>query len=402
MKFVRYINRIIWIKYVVYGIMTLLVFGSILFPASAQLSLDVGTSNTQTGAENSERVFTVYGVEVDVSARTASAARSLAIQQAETTAFWQLMRKLTPGDDYNRIPDPGTDGIRDLVRSLEIVRERAFGRRYTASFNISFHPEKTQQMFGLAGVAYSEVAGGPYLILPVFDHGGVYLLWEEENIWAKAVRSRDLLNRLILYRLAEGNFSDRLQVNGAAAVGDAQSSRLEAIAEANGASNVLLMLASLADDPNNNRRRLDYAFRVGYGGPMTRGSLMELNGEGDIALMERGAEVILNRLDLSWRERTLTRFGEFSELRATIAVQSAEDWVTVRNRLNATPIIREIVVNRVGIPFSEVSVIYLGVPTQLRLTLLQVGLDLSQRADGSGWKIVLAELSTGTPNSDRQ
>ena len=87
----------------------------------------------------SDRVFTVKYVGVDVTARTAARARSLAIAEGQREALDRLFARLTLREDKDRLPLLDDTSVINLVSGLEFDDEKTSSKRYLANMTVRFN-----------------------------------------------------------------------------------------------------------------------------------------------------------------------------------------------------------------------------------------------------------------------
>src|SRR5690606_7155361 len=140
-------------------------------------------------------VFTITGVEVDVTAADAARARNKALAEGQREAFDMLMRRLLRQEDRETLGTIEPVLLNALIQGFEIVDERSSSVRYLAKLRVRFDGERVQDFLRSRGLPFSQTVGRPILILPVMETAGLRLLWEEENLWRKAWMEHDLQNR---------------------------------------------------------------------------------------------------------------------------------------------------------------------------------------------------------------
>lgn len=349
--------------------------------------------HAQPAAPASERLFTSFDIAVDRRAGTAAEARALAIAEAEERAFGILLAKIVDSDDIASIRMPGPRALRSLVRGFEVEDERSSTTRYLATFTITFEPEKIRVYLGRQRIAFSETIPRPLLVLPVLRWGGAYLLWEENNSWRRAWEDSDSKNRLMDLRFAAGGFTDRLAMTGHMAYRGSPADRLRDLAAEYGAEETLLVVAETSRDARTGLMTVRFAFRQGAAGKFTRGQIRGGAGEKVEALLRRAANAVMARLDLDWKSRTLTHFGESRRLRVALAVDRIEDWISYRDRLEQVPLVRSFAVERLALPISQITIRYVGGIAQLQLALQQVNLKLEEIGDGWTLRELGSELN---------
>jgi hypothetical protein len=129
-----------------------------------------------------ETFMTVGDVAVDVTAKSAAAARDQAIAQAQAKAFDRLVGRLVPNSaDQARIR-PSQQDIEAMVQDFEIENERVSPVRYIGVYSVRFRAgmvEKYLADAGVTGVGQLQQV----LILPVYRGANGAVLWGQGNPW---------------------------------------------------------------------------------------------------------------------------------------------------------------------------------------------------------------------------
>ncbi|CAN5528030.1 DUF2066 domain-containing protein [soil metagenome] len=130
-------------------------------------------------------LFAVSGVEVDVTDKDASTARTRAIIEAQVKAFYLLAARLGGEDAAKKLESLKAAEIGRMLRSLSIEEERSAPGRYIGKLTIRFLPGKIRDLFGRYGVATVEEQAPPIVVLPVWKAPEGPVIWED-NLWRKA------------------------------------------------------------------------------------------------------------------------------------------------------------------------------------------------------------------------
>jgi Uncharacterized protein conserved in bacteria (DUF2066) len=130
-------------------------------------------------------LFSVTGVEVDVTDKDASTARTRAIIEAQVKAFYKLAERLGSPEAAQRLQGMDARDIGRLLRSLSIEEERSGPGRYIGKLTVRFLPGKIREVFGHYGIDVVEDQAPPVVVLPVWKGPNGLVLWEE-NLWRKA------------------------------------------------------------------------------------------------------------------------------------------------------------------------------------------------------------------------
>jgi hypothetical protein len=130
-------------------------------------------------------VYSVTGVEVDVTDTDASTAKTKAIIEAYTKAFFTLARRAGSEADVQKMKDLKPEQIGRLLKSLSIEEERTGPGRYIGKLTIRFLPAKTRATLAQFGISGMEDQSPAILLVPVWRGPEGPQLWED-NVWRKA------------------------------------------------------------------------------------------------------------------------------------------------------------------------------------------------------------------------
>lgn len=156
-------------------------------------------------AQNSSASFEVSGVEVDVSAANADAARAAGWRLAQRKGWAMLARRM--GSGSGGLPD----GLLDqLVSGIVVESEQIGPTRYIARLGIRFDRGRAAQILGVSAAV---TRSPPMLLLPVMWSGGAPLAFERKSEWLDAWARFNAGNSSIDYVRPAGGGPDRLLLN---------------------------------------------------------------------------------------------------------------------------------------------------------------------------------------------
>mgnify|MGYP005840379091 CR=1 FL=1 len=340
-------------------------------------------------------LFTVYGIELDVTASTASQARQQAMEEGRQRAFERLLDKLAASGSQQGASLPSEPLLNRLVRSVDVFDERASSTRYLARMNIAFNAEAVQRFLAEAGLAYTESRGGPFLLLPLYESAaGLKLL--QPHPWRAAFTEAEPRNRLVDYRLPVDDMKAR-RLLSPRRVALADGPELSALAERYDLSGAVLARARMMIDPGSGRPSVRYSLKTGqFMGLIHAGEVIARADETEDALMARAAAAVLRHVDEAWKTRTLIAGQERNSLSAVVPLSGLEDWLTVQARLGQVALLRDIDIDEAGLPVSHLTLGYVGSLQQLSLALQQARLSLQPaRADADAdFVLQMAETVT--------
>jgi hypothetical protein len=163
-----------------------------------------------------ETYITVSDVPVDVTAKSAAAARDQAIAEAQAKAFDRLVKRLAPNlTDQARLK-PGQQDIESMVQDFAIENERVSSVRYIGLYSVRFRAGRVRKYLADAGVSgVGELQ--QVLILPVYRGASGLVLWGQGNPWRTAWERGGFGDGPVGLILPNGDSSDTGTLTAAAA-----------------------------------------------------------------------------------------------------------------------------------------------------------------------------------------
>jgi hypothetical protein len=363
-------------------------------------------------AQSIDDIYTIVDLDVDVTDRSANRAKTLAFSEAENRAFAILLNKLLPQENIEQVVLPEGQTISNYVSGIEVVSERNSKTRYLATLNVSFNSTSMRELFGSLNIAYSEISAPPTLLLPIYDKSGVPVLWGDDNKTLTAFKEFGDKNSLVQFILPKGTFRERFQLQANDIVQRRNIERLEEFRKVYNAQRIMILLVNddicnwglvclgfewhLAATPDELHLGESKSFNPDDKTEGGDGSNNPENGNNnpttkDMAeLWQSMVQTVTTGIANEWMDKTKAFYGEYQTLQVSLRVTKISHWVTVRDKLNNVPVIREVSLDELGLPTSLIYIRHIGGLEQLRQGLLKVGLDLKEDMDNlEGWRLQL-------------
>lgn len=316
-------------------------------------------------------LYTVRGVHVDVTAASATEARSIAQAKGQRDALSELMRRLTLAADWGRLPQLEDTQVQDAVRGFQVASEKASSTRYIADLNVSFRPDAVRNLLKRSGILFGETQAKPALLLAVHDKAGAQVFWEDVNDWRAAVARRDLDDAITPLMLPLGD----VQEFGILTTAQAVSGDKAAIADLGhryGTDEVVVAIARSGAEGGNVELTIN---RYGAGETITL--------RRTYANLDDASVGLIAVLGDQWKKDTIVEPGSQAHLIATARFANLGQWESIRKALGATPLVNGLQVEGITAGSAEVQISYRGTPEKLALSLAQSNVTLIE--DTTGW-----------------
>ncbi|MEX0921249.1 MAG: DUF2066 domain-containing protein [Rhodovibrionaceae bacterium] len=356
---------------------------SLHFALLAALVLAAGLAGPAAAQEAG--VYVVSGVKVDATADTVTQARSQAMAQGQSKAFDLLMQRLVPSQDLPRVPAIGSNEVDSLVTDFSVANERTSDVRYLADMTVRFQPDAVRSFLQRAGIDYAETQARPIVVLPLYKDADGWRLWDSPNPWHEAWLKGRHSNDLVPLEAPLGDIDDVIAVDAEAALaGD--SSALQAIAGRYDAAEVLIARAQVSGDPaviDIEGQRM-----LGDGGQVSD-QVTQAEGEDLADALVRATDRLAAAMQGDWKAQNVLRFGSESQLTADVPIQSLNEWMDIRSRLQSLPQIRRVDIVYMTRGQVRVNLTYLGDQQALSQVLAQRNLSLTPESQGK-WSLGFA------------
>lgn len=330
-----------------------------LFPARAQESL-----------------FLVDGIEVDKTAKDSNVARDTAIAQGRMKAWQVLVERIVPKEQRGALPRLKYKDVRRLIREYSIVEEKASAVRYIATLQFRFDEDKVRAVLEEHGVGVVEapVTGKAVLVLAIRAVDGKPVLWEEGNDWRLAWESYRRGGGFVKLVTPLADLEDIQSITLKQAL-EVDNKAMNTIAGRYGAGAVVLVGLS-RDDAG----AYQVAVKPWVLGQTIKSFRVSVKAEEAGEGLRQVVAATAQRIDEAWKTATTGSAvsGPAMDLTATVVVASLAEWVEIKSRLEAIPMLSKI--ERISVKPGEarVNLVMHGEMAQFEMALEQMGLVLNQ------------------------
>ena len=323
--------------------------------------------------------YKVSGIKVEAAASDAVTAKNQATAEGQSRAIRTMLERITIAADHERLPAPTRPEIEMMISGYGIDEEHAGSTTYTASLTYHFERQAVRDILLRAGIPFSDQEAAPTLLIPVYQEGESFFLWEN-NPHFDAWRALNPGNKLTPIVLPEGGLSDQDVDPNAVLARDIDT--LSGLRLRYGVQNILIALCVT----DVNQSRFDCTLDGGGpGGPVS--AQQSYSGEPQASMMA-AANGFLEGLENQWKSQNMSgmagmRSGEPVE--ASVSFSGLREWQLLRARLVSLPEVSEVEVRALN-PRGALLVIHVtGGVVSLSNALAQHGLEL---AEGGGvWVI---------------
>jgi hypothetical protein len=242
----------------------------------------------------------------------------------------------------------------------------------------------------------------PVVVLPVYATEGKRLLWDDPNPWRQAWQSVRIRG-LVPIKVPNGDLAD-LSIIGVDQALAGDRSRLAELAQRHGAGDALVAVATVEAAPASTARNLKVS-SIRYGAtsmqPLAERSFAIEAGGVTPDLLRQAAVAVADDLQVAWRRGAATAAAPLegkptSVTSVVVPLPALEDWVRIRNRLQALPQVQSVTLQSITREEARLTIVYPGDAEQLSSALAQSGLYL--RDQGGAWVITTGASVPSQPS----
>lgn len=187
---------------------------------------------------NSSSDFTVEGISVDTTGKTAIEARDTGWREAQRLGWEKLFKQTHAGAAAPKLGDSALDGI---VSAIIVEHEQIGPNRYIATLGVQFDRARAGQILGVSGQIRRSP---PLLVIPVTWIGNMPQVFESRTDWQRAWARFRTSESAIDYVRTDGSGVDTLLLDAGQA-GRRSRRWWRAILDQYGAADVLIPSARL-------------------------------------------------------------------------------------------------------------------------------------------------------------
>lgn len=328
-------------------------------------------------------VYAVAGVYVDVTAANAASAQQAGFASAAQIAFDRLMRRLTLPDEvaaHGGLPQADQATLDRLLLSTDVEQERRSGTRYIGRLTVRFDPNGVRALLRAQNLTVVDTRAAPVLVAPAAVEGTppeTLAAWRA--VWAEGGFQEELSPFAIAPEALQG--APNWNAAAPYAQGAAAASALYATLRVQGAT----ATATLVE--------------VNAAGRRDRGVVSAQIGGADTAALRTAlaslAAQTSDRLQSEWKARVAAGSGQRARVSASALYGDERQWEAIKAALGgaAQTLISEIRIEAVGREGALVSFSFVGDRAQLVAELARRGVQLQDTTIGP----VLRAASAAAP-----
>lgn len=360
-------------------------FSFVVLVLAMSLSAQLSQASAQLAQANP--LFTVKGVEVDVTAQSALQAQNQAFEKAQIDAFSVLAERMLSEREIDEFQVPELDIISTLVKDFEITAEKRSSVRYVATYTFRFEDKAVRQYFSGSGIEFTDVASKALLVLPFYQNNNNLSIWSPYNVWMQAWNRISGVDGLVPIAVPIGDLDDVRDISDDEAL-SYDDDKLRNLLKRYGAAEAVLLIAVpdvalslVGGDEDAATGSLSVnIYRTDRSGPeYVERVLVSANaGETREAMFDRGVSEVQKFLRKDWKARTVVEVNQYNTLRVRVMYDNFQQWAITQKALDNVYGISKIVLKSLSPKEAQIDLVFQGSERRLRLALGQASFTLSE------------------------
>ncbi len=320
---------------------------------------------------DSDDLYLINNIHVDVTDETAAIARNKAFDMAKEEAVHRAISRITLKYDAEKVPEISPDDISAYTKELVVNSEKSSGVRYIADINILVDSSSVETLLKKNSIPFTKHVKDSVLIIPVYykAKGARPLLWEEQNPWLKAWQQNPPDNKLVPVAIPMADVSD-MNALKSTDVAEAGASELTKIAQIYGVNEVYIAKATLSDEKVevvvrgiNLSKLEDYTYT----------SFSTDTNDLYNAVVRTGVEI-----EELWKESQVVQYNEISEIIIVSPIEGLQDWLKLKSKLEDISLVSGVYLQAMKRDLVQVKISFSGSLRMIKNNFAEKGMSLHQ------------------------
>jgi hypothetical protein len=310
-------------------------------------------------------------------------ARNLAVSTAHRNAFLILLSRLKMDEKIaNQIKD---EEISDMVRSQYIADEVMSGNNYSANFDITFGRDFVEYSLNKRKIKKDGAAAEKdkenketYLLIPVKISGKKVLLWEETNDWRNAIEKTLLNNSQEKLVLAYNDIENIATINRFNIL-NINYARLEPLISRYKTNGAYLLFFS--DDELTDKVKVDVSYISKIQSKQMKLSFVNIKQVDDgnlISIIAKKTVEYVENLNMN----DINKIGK-NELFFEARIRNLGDWLTIKNRIENSGLVNELMIQAISHDEAKFKVNYSGANSNIITSFAEANIALEEKGRNS-------------------
>lgn len=304
--------------------------------------------------------FTVSGVSVDATARTAIEAQTLAIQDGQLRAAQNLLIRLTLESERmaKPLPELTPENVGKMIRAMEVNNEKRSANRYLGDIAVAFNPREVQSFLRANELTLVNSQSRERLVLVIGEPGGLRgsLGGLERGSLGAALASPRFTHALTPLKSAEA--ADAMAIEN-----NRSEDALKMLGQDYGVDQILLVEAQGSSGAQVTDIALDSGLRSEF--------YVASNGSQNAL-----AAKIVERLENDWKAASAVVASEVVTTTISVLFDSQSEWQRLQQAINTSAQIQDARLDALSKDGALMSVTYGGDMNRLRNELAFKGVDV--------------------------
>ena len=299
-----------------------------------------------------DKIFTIKGIETYHDSNNLENAKVFANNKAAIESFKQLVYKIIPISDQNKIYKITNISILKSVKKIIATKERMTNHSYMATVTVHFAPQIIKNILDYHGIRYKTEFSNKTLFIPIFFENKTLLRHDWRHKWLNLDEQYKLLSIAVF----TNNLAMRLENEYACLF--QPYSYFKKIAEEYNTKDLIIVFAEM------DKNQLEFTIRVlnPHQDEIKYLIVRKNVGELNIGFLNRAINELLDRIDEEWKGIKSFNQNIVFTSKVKIKTKIPKVWSAIKQKLDSITELKNYRVTASSIDQMEVELNY-SIPT---------------------------------------
>lgn len=297
-------------------------------------------------------------------------AKKMAFSKAKKTAWLDLVG-MVGVTDRNDIVNISENDMDSMIENIDVSGEKARAKRYIANITVYFNPNKIRSYFRNNNINFLEEIGFPVLVVPIYEQDGISYIYEQANIWEKALFDNPKKGGLLPVVLAQGGVKNSLNIDSSIIK---NHKKLIKTSKLYGVEGVVIAKVSLIPSNFGLHMKLQYNSVGGFLENKSSEQSFKSKDMDKAKLLKKISNVFYSGLEKMWQEK-IKHNKEFSlnTQIVVLATKNQQDLERLKLELSDIENIEKVELISLNGGLAEFKLTFLGILKKLKIAFERLG-----------------------------
>ncbi|MGB1361244.1 MAG: DUF2066 domain-containing protein [Alphaproteobacteria bacterium] len=313
-------------------------------------------------------LFKPKDIVVHEKADTVVIAKKQAFTKAKKQSWVNLINMLGVSDtsEISKLDEKEIDA---LIETIEVNGEKARAKIYSAKIKIYFNPKKVRSYLKENNFSFVEERGFPVLVVPVYEVDGITYIYEDNNLWEKALMDNPKKGGLLPVILAEGGVKNSLKIDSSVLINEEQ---LLHSAKSYGVEGVVIAKVSVIPTAKGSKIKLSYNSIGGF--LNNQNGFVVLKSKDSNSALKKATASFYTALETMWQKKIKNNVNMGKNKKVVVmSTSNVIDLEDLKEKLFDIDGVEEVRTSGLNAGLVEFEITFMGLAKKLKIAFERLG-----------------------------